>query len=77
MKGTLIAAGNLTVESAQTHIDSGVMQLAVFGRPFIANPDLIERFKSGAALAAPRAELFYTADAEGYSDYPALEEQAA
>jgi N-ethylmaleimide reductase len=72
VKGTLIAAGNLTLESAQAHLDSGLLQLAVFGRPFIANPDLVERFKSGAPLAAPRAELFYTADAEGYSDYPAL-----
>jgi N-ethylmaleimide reductase len=72
VKGSLIAAGNLTLESAQAHLDSGLLQLAVFGRPFIANPDLVERFKSGAPLAAPRAELFYTADAEGYSDYPAL-----
>jgi len=72
VKGALIAAGNLTVESAQAHLDAGVLQLAVFGRPFIANPDLVERLKTGAPLAAPRAELFYTADAEGYSDYPAL-----
>jgi 2,4-dienoyl-CoA reductase-like NADH-dependent reductase (Old Yellow Enzyme family) len=53
-------------------IDSGLIQLAVFGRPFIANPDLVERLKAGAPLAEPRQELFYTADAEGYSDYPAL-----
>ncbi len=72
VKGALIAAGNLTRESAQAHLDSGLLQLAVFGRPFIANPDLVERLKSGAPLASPRAELFYTADAEGYSDYPAL-----
>ena len=72
IKGSLIAAGNLTLESARAHLDSGLLQLAVFGRPFIANPDLVERFQSGAPLAAPRAELFYTADAEGYSDYPAL-----
>jgi 2,4-dienoyl-CoA reductase-like NADH-dependent reductase (Old Yellow Enzyme family) len=72
IKGTLIAAGNLTLESAQAHLDSGLLQLAVFGRPFIANPDLVERFKTGAPLAAPRAELFYTPAAEGYSDYPAL-----
>ena len=53
-------------------LDSGLLQLAVFGRPFIANPDLVERLKTGAPLAAPRAELFYTPGAEGYSDYPAL-----
>jgi N-ethylmaleimide reductase len=53
-------------------LDSGLLQLAVFGRPFIANPDLVERLKSGAPLAAPREQLFYTPDAEGYSDYPPL-----
>ncbi|MGL6223559.1 MAG: alkene reductase, partial [Steroidobacteraceae bacterium] len=72
VKCALIAAGNLTVEKAQAHLDSGMLQLAVFGRPFIANPDLVERFKTGAALAAPNADLFYTPDAAGYSDYPAL-----
>jgi len=71
VKGALIAAGNLTARSAQAHLDSGVLQLAVFGRPFIANPDLVERLKTGAPLAPPREEFFYTADAEGYSDYPA------
>ena len=72
VKGALIAAGNLTAARAATMIDSGLIQLAVFGRPIIANPDLVERLKSGAPLAAPREDLLYTADAEGYSDYPAL-----
>jgi N-ethylmaleimide reductase len=72
VKGALIAAGNLTAASAQAMLDSGLIQLAVFGRPFISNPDLVERFKSGAALAPPRAELFYTPGPEGYSDYPTL-----
>ena len=53
VKGALIAAGNLTLESAQAQLDSGVLQLAVFGRPFIANPDLVERLQKGAPLAAP------------------------
>jgi N-ethylmaleimide reductase len=72
VKGNLIAAGNLTAASAATMLDSGLIQLAVFGRPFVANPDLVERLKTGAPLAAPRQDLLYTADAEGYSDYPAL-----
>ena len=72
VRGALIAAGQLTAASATTLLDSGLIQLAVFGRPFIANPDLVERLKAGAPLAAPRAELFYTPDAEGYSDYPPL-----
>jgi N-ethylmaleimide reductase len=72
VKGTLIAAGNLNAASAQAMLDAGLIQLAVFGRPFIANPDLVERMKTGAALAAPREDLFYTAGPEGYSDYPTL-----
>ena len=55
VKGALIAAGNLTAASAQAMLDSGLLQLAVFGRPFVANPDLVERLKTGAPLAAPRA----------------------
>lgn len=72
VKGALIAAGNLTATSATAMLDSGLIQLAVFGRPFIANPDLVERMKTGAPLATLRADLLYTADAEGYSDYPPL-----
>jgi N-ethylmaleimide reductase len=72
VKGALIAAGKLSAASAQALLDSGLIQLAAFGRPFIANPDLVERLRSGAPLAAPREELFYTPDAEGYSDYPPL-----
>lgn len=72
VKGALIAAGNLTAASAQAMLDAGLIQLAVFGRPFISNPDLVERLKTGAPLAPPRAELFYTPGPEGYSDYPAM-----
>ncbi len=72
VKGALIAAGHLTTARATAMIDSGLIQLAVFGRPFIANPDLVERLQANAPLAAPREDLLYTAGAEGYSDYPAL-----
>ena len=72
VKGALIAAGNLTAGSATSMLESGLIQLAVFGRPFVSNPDLVERLKSGAPLAPLRQELLYTAGAEGYSDYPAL-----
>ena len=72
VKGALLAAGNLNLESASAALDSGLIQVAVFGRPFIANPDLVARFESGAPLAAPREDLFYTPGPEGYSDYPSL-----
>ena len=72
VKGALIAAGNLTAVSATAMLDSGLIQLAVFGRPFIGNPDFVERLKKGLPLAALRQDLLYTADAEGYSDYLAM-----
>jgi len=72
VKGALIAAGNLTAASAQAMLDSGLIQAAVFGRPFISNPDLVARMQRGAALAEPRADLFYTPGPGGYSDYPPL-----
>jgi len=72
VKGALIAAGNLTADTAEEALQSGLIQLAVLGRPFIANPDLVERLMRGAPLAEPRPDLFYTPGPEGYSDYPSL-----
>jgi len=72
VKGNLLAAGNLTPERAETLLQQNVLQLAVFGRPFIANPDLVARWRSGAALAEADQALFYTPGPKGYSDYPAL-----
>lgn len=52
-----------------------------FGRPFIANPDLVERMARGAAMAEADPATFYAPGpygfADGYTDYPALEETAA
>ena len=46
--------------------------LICFGRPFISNPDLVERLREGAALTPPDPATFYAGDAKGYIDYPAL-----
>lgn len=48
-----------------------------FGRPFIANPDLVKRFRTGAALNVPDQATFYTHGKEGYIDYPLLGSKAA
>jgi N-ethylmaleimide reductase len=72
VKGALIAAGNLTAASADALLAAGLIQLAVFGRPFIANPDLVDRWRTAAPLAAAREDRFYTPGPEGYSDYPSL-----
>jgi N-ethylmaleimide reductase len=70
VKGTLVAAGLLTPESAEKMLGEGLIDIACFGRPFIANPDYVERIKSGKPLAEANADLFYTPGQEGYSDYP-------
>ena len=73
-KNTLILCGNYDATRAEADLASGLADLIAFGRPFIANPDLVERFESGAPLAQPDATKFYTPGAEGYIDYPTLAE---
>ncbi|MGU7776171.1 alkene reductase [Burkholderia sp. MR1-5-21] len=70
-RGTLILAGGFTAETAQHAIESGQADLAVFGRPFIANPDLVERLRHGWPLAEAGRDAFYGAGTHGYTDYPA------
>jgi N-ethylmaleimide reductase len=48
-----------------------------YGIPFIANPDLVERFRHGAPLADASTSTFYTSGKQGYTDYPTLQLQAA
>lgn len=70
--GPLIAAGGFTRESAARAIESGDVDAVAFGRLFIANPDLPERFRLGAPLNRYDRSAFYGGDARGYTDYPAL-----
>lgn len=72
-----MAAGQFTQETAEAALRDGSLDLVAFGRPFIANPDLVERFRTGAGLAAPDPSTFYTPGAKGYSDYPAIAPRAA
>jgi N-ethylmaleimide reductase len=72
-KGTLIACGGYTGETAAGLIASGGSDAVAFGRMFISNPDLPARLRSGAALAEPDQSTFYTPGPKGYVDYPALE----
>ncbi|NJC39087.1 2,4-dienoyl-CoA reductase-like NADH-dependent reductase (Old Yellow Enzyme family) [Xanthomonas arboricola] len=69
--GTVILAGKLTLEWATRLIDQGVIDLAAFGQPFIANPDLVARLQTGVPLATPDRDTYYGGGAEGYIDYPA------
>lgn len=72
-RGPLILNSDYTAQSAQTALDSGIADGIAFGRPFIANPDLVERLRTGAPLNQWKPETFYTQGAEGYTDYPVLE----
>jgi N-ethylmaleimide reductase len=70
-KNTIILSGGYDKQKAETDIQSGLGDLVAFGRPFINNPDLVERFKNNWALSTDlRMNLFYTADEKGYTDYP-------
>ena len=57
--------------------EANLADLIAFGRPFISNPDLVERLKSGAPLAKDDRATWYGGDARGYIDYPALTTEAA
>lgn len=73
-KGTFIHAGGYNQQTAENDVDSGLYDLVAIGRPFISNPDLVERFKNNWPLSANLdMNTFYTADAAGYTDYPVYE----
>ncbi len=61
-----------TLAFAQESVDAGKGDLVAFGRPFLANPDLVERLRTGADLNEPDSATFYGGGAQGYTDYPAL-----
>jgi 2,4-dienoyl-CoA reductase-like NADH-dependent reductase (Old Yellow Enzyme family) len=71
--GVYIANEKFTKESAQAALDRGDADAVAWGQLFIANPDLVKRFESDAALNAPVPETFYARGTEGYTDYPTLE----
>ena len=74
--GVVIAStaftGDSSLQTAQETVDAGHGDLFAIGRDFLANPDLVQRLRTGAPLNEQRTELFYGGDAEGYTDYPAL-----
>lgn len=70
--GTWMVNNGYSGASAEAAVASGHADLVAFGRPFISNPDLPRRLKSGAPLNELRADKLYGGGAEGYTDYPAL-----
>ena len=75
--GPLLRNGGFTAASAQAALDDGSADAIVFGRAFIANPDLVERLRLGAPLNEPQPTTFYGPGAAGYTDYPTFRAQQA
>ena len=72
-KGPLITAGNFKADTAEAMLASGNADVIAFGRYFIANPDLPERIRKGAAWTPYNRATFYGGTEVGYTDYPAME----
>lgn len=71
-KGLYMANGGYDLERAIRSHENGDADLISIGKLFIANPDLVERFRKKAALNTPNEATFYGGGAEGYTDYPFL-----
>lgn len=69
-KGTLIASGGYDAARAEADLREKKADLVAFGRPFLSNPRLVSKLKSGAKLAQPNEGTFYTPGPVGYTDYP-------
>ncbi|MEI7787575.1 MAG: alkene reductase [Chlorobiaceae bacterium] len=71
-KGKLILSGGYDAARAESDLAEGMCDLIAVGRAFLANPDLVARWESGAALNEPDMTTFYMSGTKGYTDYPAL-----
>jgi N-ethylmaleimide reductase len=71
-KRTLILSGGYDAARAESDLAAGKCDLVAVGKPFLANPDLVARWKTHAAVNAPDMATFYTPGPKGYTDYPAL-----
>jgi N-ethylmaleimide reductase len=73
-RNTLILSGGYDAVKAETALNKNQADLIAFGRPFIANPDLVTRYKNKLPLNQLKFDLFYTPGAEGFVDYPVFED---
>jgi 2,4-dienoyl-CoA reductase-like NADH-dependent reductase (Old Yellow Enzyme family) len=75
--GKIVLNGSYDPASAREWVADGGADAIAFGRPFISNPDLVHRIAIGAPLNSGDVSTFYAGGAEGYVDYPTLDEAAA
>ncbi|WP_208508226.1 alkene reductase [Variovorax paradoxus] len=76
-KGVLVLNGGYTRATAEQVLSQGLADAIAFGRLYISNPDLPERFRQDAALTEADPSTYYSGGPRGYIDYPTLREQAA
>jgi N-ethylmaleimide reductase len=67
----------MTQERGNRLIEAGLVDSVAFGRPYIANPDLPERFLNGAPLNEVSWPSVYASGPKGYTDYPAMQRSSA
>jgi N-ethylmaleimide reductase len=72
-RNAIIVAGDYNNDRAVEALESGA-DLVAFGRPFLANPDLVDRLRKKLPFNQPNYNLLYTPAAEGYLDYPVFED---
>ncbi|WP_324027045.1 alkene reductase [Maribacter sp. BPC-D8] len=75
-QGTYISSGGFDSEKAQWEVDSHKGDLVAFGKPFISNPDLVDRIKNGDEFAKSDSDTHYSIGKEGYTDYPISEKKS-
>jgi N-ethylmaleimide reductase len=76
-KGTLIGNGGFDLTTANAHVEHRNVDLVSFARHFIANPDLVERFRRSQPLSPSNPATYYSGGSKGYIDYPAPSEMEA
>lgn len=76
-RGAWIVNNGYDRAMADAAVREGRADAVAFGAAFLANPDLVRRFREGAPLNAPQRETYYGGGAEGYIDYPTLDEVGA
>jgi N-ethylmaleimide reductase len=74
-RGTLILCGGFDRDTAEAWLEHGKADLIAFGRKFIANPDLPERFRERKPLNADDPSTYYGGGEKGYTDYPSLAQE--
>jgi N-ethylmaleimide reductase len=74
-KGALILSGGYDASRAEQDLAARTADLIAVGRPFLANPDLVMRWKNDRELNEPDFDTFYTPGEKGYTDYPSLQTQ--